>query len=100
MNTTQLNNATCTTKSIYLKQYLRFSLIELACVSIFCISAILLFSSFKIAAGEKKPPYKDATLQVEERVTDLLYRMTLEEKIMQFDMFWEKEVVTFDNKQP
>lgn len=37
-------------------------------------------------------PYQNASLPVETRVNDLLARMTLEEKIMQLDMFWGKEI--------
>ena len=40
------------------------------------------------------PPYKDKTLPVEQRVQDLLSRMTVEEKIRQLDMYWGKEVAT------
>jgi beta-glucosidase len=39
-----------------------------------------------------KPPYRNAALPVETRVNDLLSRMTTEEKIMQLDMFWGKEI--------
>jgi beta-glucosidase len=38
------------------------------------------------------PPYKDSKLPVEQRVRDLLSRMTVEEKIRQLDMYWGKEV--------
>ncbi|HTI12416.1 MAG TPA: glycoside hydrolase family 3 N-terminal domain-containing protein [Puia sp.] len=38
------------------------------------------------------PAYKDPKLPVEQRVADLLGRMTLEEKIKQLDMYWGKEV--------
>src|ERR1700759_3818877 len=37
-------------------------------------------------------PYKDSHLPIEKRVSDLLARMTLEEKIKQLDMYWGKEV--------
>src|SRR5258708_14116108 len=39
-------------------------------------------------------PYKNASLPTEQRVTDLLTRMTLGEKIAQLDMYWAKEVAT------
>jgi beta-glucosidase len=54
---------------------------------------LLLFSIAFIA--EKKVelyPYKNAALPVDKRVTDLISRMTLNEKIEQLDMFWGKEV--------
>ncbi len=37
-------------------------------------------------------PYKDATRPTDERVADLVSRMTVDEKIRQLDMFWGKEV--------
>lgn len=37
-------------------------------------------------------PYKDPHLPIEKRITDLLGRMTLEEKVRQLDMYWGKEV--------
>jgi len=51
-----------------------------------------LIISFK--TDEKKPiyPYKNPALPVEQRVADLLKRMTLQEKILQLDMFWGKEI--------
>jgi beta-glucosidase len=51
-----------------------------------------LIISFK--TERKKPiyPYKNSALPVEQRVADLLNRMTLQEKILQLDMFWGKEI--------
>jgi beta-glucosidase len=43
--------------------------------------ATLIFSSF--ISNEKKPPYLNPKLPIEERVKDLMSRMTLEEKIAQ-----------------
>src|SRR5882757_6997642 len=60
------------------------------CYSVLFIT--LLFVSFTV---EKKPasyPYKDPQVPVEKRVSDLIARMTLEEKIKQLDMYWGKEV--------
>lgn len=47
-----------------------------------------LFAAFLIcgtisSVAEEKPKYKDASLPVEERVEDLLRRMTLHEKVLQ-----------------
>jgi beta-glucosidase len=44
--------------------------------------------SFPALAAGDKPPYRDATLPVEERVRDLLSRMTLEEKVAQMVALW------------
>ena len=59
-----------------------------------CIGGIFLLLALG-AAGQKPPakyPYQNAALPVETRVSDLLSRMTTEEKIMQLDMFWGKEI--------
>jgi beta-glucosidase len=58
-------------------------------------SALLITLLFVSFTREKKPvpyPYKDLQVPVEKRVSDLLARMTLEEKIKQLDMYWGKEV--------
>jgi len=52
---------------------------------LFCCFVVLFLSSQ--SEGQKKYPYKDATLPVEKRIDDLLKRMTLEEKIQQIDMY-------------
>src|SRR5260221_6280936 len=39
-----------------------------------------------------KYPYQNPALPVEQRVKDLVSRMTIDEKIMQLDMFWGKEI--------
>src|SRR5262249_57007105 len=46
------------------------------------------------AAGQQaheNPPYRDAKLPIEQRVTDLLSRMTLEEKVAQMEGAWENK---------
>jgi len=45
------------------------------------------------------PSYKNASLPVEQRITDLLQRMTVEEKIKQLDMYWGKEVSAMKNHE-
>ena len=48
------------------------------------VIALLLAAALGARArnGSGKPAYKDASRPVEERVSDLLSRMTLEEKVM------------------
>jgi beta-glucosidase len=41
------------------------------------------------AAAQAPPPYRDPKLPVEQRVADLLARMTLEEKVAQMEGAWE-----------
>jgi beta-glucosidase len=47
----------------------------------------LVVISFSAAADDVPPAYKNASLNVDERVQDLLGRMTLEEKARQLDMY-------------
>ncbi len=57
-------------------------------LDVFCLFAIFLFVS--AAASAQNPlPYRDAKLPVEQRVADLLSRMTLEEKVAQMEGAWE-----------
>jgi beta-glucosidase len=50
----------------------------------------------KSAAQPGAPRYKDASLPVQDRVTDLLPRMTLEEKVYQLTGGWDREVNVID----
>ena len=49
---------------------------------------------FSCTGSEKsdKYPYKNSSLPVEKRISDLIGRMTTEEKIQQLDMYWGREV--------
>jgi beta-glucosidase len=47
---------------------------------------------------EAKTPYKDASLRVNDRVTDLISRMTLEEKVHQLDMYFGCEAFLATNQ--
>jgi len=60
---------------------------------------ILSFCSFNNPKPPAKPPYKNASLPVEKRVTDLLSRMTTAEKIKQLDMYWGHEVAKMDGHE-
>ena len=52
-----------------------------------CLTLAVLGADMAFAVGKKGPVYKDASAPVEERVEDLLSRMTLEEKIMQMNQY-------------
>lgn len=57
------------------------------------------------ATGGSEPRYKDASLPIEDRVADLLPRMTIEEKVDQIATGWESRIelldptATFTNEQ-
>ena len=53
---------------------------------IFGLIAVLALSLCSSVRADERPPYKDPTLPVEERVKDLLSRMTVEEKFWQLYM--------------
>ena len=55
--------------------------------ALFCSFAI--FFILSAAATAQTPPYRDAKLPIEQRVADLLSRMTLEEKVAQMEGAWE-----------
>ncbi|MEN2399027.1 glycoside hydrolase family 3 N-terminal domain-containing protein [Flavobacterium sp. MC2016-06] len=48
---------------------------------------VMALGFFDQASAQKKLPYQDAKLPVEDRVKDLLSRMSLEEKVRQMDMY-------------
>lgn len=56
----------------------------------------LLISS--IAPAQDKPDYKNPELPVEQRVSDLLTRMTLEEKVAQLISLWEDKAALLDDE--
>ena len=56
------------------------------------LAAILLGCAAN-AAEETNPPYKNASLPVEQRIDDLLGRMTLEEKVQQLQGRWEGKTI-------
>jgi len=59
------------------------------------------FFLYGYAGGVKSDtyPYKNAKLPIEARITDLIGRMTSDEKIEQLDMYWGKEVVNMDGHE-
>jgi beta-glucosidase len=52
---------------------------------------IAAFPTIPAAKAQNAPPYRDAKLPVEQRVSDLLSRMTLDEKIAQLQGAWENK---------
>jgi beta-glucosidase len=54
---------------------------------IFCLVSLCACGSGILA--QSVPPYRDPTLPVEQRVADLLSRMTLDEKVAQMESAWE-----------
>src|SRR5262245_11508381 len=58
-------------------------------------AAAVLCLSTLAALGQDRPVYRDATRPIDERVRDLLGRMTLEEKVAQTLAVWKaKEKIT------
>jgi hypothetical protein len=53
---------------------------------LFCFTICVLCS---VARAQETPPYRDPKLPVEQRVADLLSRMTREEKLAQMEGAWE-----------
>src|SRR4030095_4533948 len=53
-------------------------------------------SALSSAASPERPLYKDPAVPVEQRVEDLLARMTLEEKIAQITAVWTQKSELFD----
>jgi beta-glucosidase len=49
--------------------------------------------------NHSKYPYQDAGLAVEKRVTDLIGRMTVDEKLHQLDMYWGREVANMSGHE-
>ena len=66
-------------------------------LDVFCLFAIFLFVS-AAASAQDALPYRDPKLPVEQRVADLLSRMTLEEKVAQMEGAWENRQFFSDSK--
>ncbi len=68
-----------------------------------CLCALMLASPFVAPAHSQQTsasplPYRDATLPVEQRLADLLGRMTLDEKIQQLQGSWQNPSQVHDPK--
>ena len=59
----------------------------------------LLCATFCGAAAQEAPVYRDARAQVEQRMADLLSRMTLEEKVAQLEGTWQNPGFARDASQ-
>ena len=66
-------------------------------LDVFCLFTIFLFVS-AAASAQDALPYRDPKLPVEQRVADLLSRMTLEEKVAQMEGAWENRQFFSDSK--
>ena len=62
------------------------------------IAAVLLANASLAQSRSERPIYKDAAAPVDQRVEDLLSRMTLEEKIAQITAVWSKKTELLDAK--
>jgi beta-glucosidase len=60
------------------------------------INILLLFIFPIILIANSSPKYKNPEIPIEERVEDLISRMTLEEKVGQLISFWSRDSVAFD----
>lgn len=56
-------------------------------VSLLSLALTLLFAA--LVTAQSTPPYRDPKLPIEQRIADLLSRMTLEEKVAQMGSAWE-----------
>lgn len=64
-----------------------------------CFFVLIMLLSFTIEKKNNKFPYQNPDLSIEERVSDLVGRMTTEEKITQLDMYWGKEVTNMQGHE-
>jgi beta-glucosidase len=81
----------------------RFFLRFCACVGLVLAVAGSFAWKSRVASAQAqqqaaRPPYRDASLPVEQRVADLLSRMTLEEKVAQLEGAWENKQFFADPK--
>ncbi|MBV8514486.1 MAG: glycoside hydrolase family 3 C-terminal domain-containing protein [Acidobacteria bacterium] len=71
---------------------MRFLFRFCACFAlVLAVAGAFAWKSGVATAQEATPPYRDAKLPVEQRIADLLSRMTLEEKVAQLEGAWENK---------
>ncbi len=61
-----------------------------------CVFLLSLFFSCTKKEASQNYPYRDISMPVDQRVADLLARMSTDEKIAQLDMYWGKEVANME----
>ena len=58
------------------------------------VLAVISVATLNPAVAQDTPPFRNAKLPVEQRIADLLSRMTLEEKVAQLESVWENRQFT------
>src|SRR5580698_2637401 len=75
-----------------MEDLVRFFFRFCACVGVVLALAAAFTSKSRVARAQQNAlPYRDANLPVEQRIADLLSRMTLEEKVAQLEGAWENK---------
>ena len=88
-----------------MEDFVRFFFRFCACVGVVLAVAGTFALKSRIASAQSQSsqqtsaPYRDASLPVEQRVADLLSRMTLEEKVAQLEGAWENKSFFSDPNQ-
>ena len=65
--------------------------------SIRCTATIAALALLPSAGVAQRPAYRDASVPIERRITDLLSRMTLEEKVAQMMCLWDQKKLITDS---
>jgi beta-glucosidase len=68
---------------------MRLSVDPLLATLRFGLLSLFVFTTSSPASAQEAPPYRNASLPVEQRIDDLLTRMTLDEKVAQLEGAWE-----------
>ncbi len=69
-------------------------LLSLLCLTLLCATAVT--AQDKTKPADSTPNYRNPSLSIEDRVADLLPRMTLEEKVQQITAGWQFQVEVID----
>src|ERR1700748_2652808 len=72
--------------------------VRVAFASLLCGATLLIAMFEGAASAADRPKYKDPHAAINERVEDLLARMTLEEKVAQMRAIWENKTEVFDSR--